>query len=341
MDAPHIDHLMPPAQSAIGQPAQSGVNQPAQGAAPRIAVLIPCYNEALTIAKVVQNFRAALPAADIYVYDNNSADGTAAAAAAAGAIVRAETMQGKGHVVRRMFRDIEADLYLIVDGDDTYDAALAPSMVALAAAQGFDLVNYVRHDVEDASYRRGHRFGNQLLTGIVRNIFGDQIQDMLSGYKLLSRRFVKSFPALADGFDTETELTIHALELAMPVAHVTGPYKGRPAGSTSKLNTYRDGIRILWIILVLFKHERPMQLFSAAGAMLALIALALGIPIVIAFLHTGLVPRLPTALLATGLILIAALSFTTGLILDTVSRGRRESRMLAYLSHAAPFFAIL
>jgi hypothetical protein len=213
-------------------------------------------------------------------------------------------------------------------------------MIQLAADQGFDLINYVRRDVEEASYRRGHRFGNQLLTGIVRKIFGDQVQDMLSGYKLLSRRFVKSFPALADGFDTETELTIHALELAMPVAHVTGPYKGRPEGSASKLNTYRDGIRILWIILVLFKHERPMQLFSAFAALFALIAIALGIPVVIAFLHTGLVRRLPTALLSTGLILIAALSFTTGLILDTVSRGRRENRMLAYLSHAAPFFRV-
>jgi glycosyltransferase involved in cell wall biosynthesis len=322
MDAHNFDH----------------VTRPAARTAPRVAVLIPCYNEALTIAKVVTDFRAAVPEAAIYVYDNNSADGTAEAARAAGAIVRAETMQGKGHVVRRMFRDIEADLYLIVDGDDTYDAALAPSMVALALAEGFDLVNYVRREIEDASYRRGHRFGNQLLTGIVRKIFGDQIKDMLSGYKLLSRRFVKSFPALADGFDTETELTIHALELAMPVAHVTGPYKGRPEGSTSKLNTYRDGIRILWIILVLFKHERPMQLFSAVGAGLVLIAIGLGIPIVITFLQTGLVPRLPTALLATGLILIAALSFTTGLILDTVSRGRRENRMLAYLSHAAPLF---
>jgi glycosyltransferase involved in cell wall biosynthesis len=324
MDAHDLEHLIPPALHA----------------ATRVAVLVPCYNEALTIMKVVKNFRAALPDARIYVYDNNSSDGTAAAAAAAGAIVRTETMQGKGHVVRRMFRDIEADLYLIVDGDDTYDAALAPSMVELATAQGFDLVNYVRRDVEEVSFRRGHRLGNQLLTGIVRNIFGDQIQDMLSGYKLLSRRFVKSFPALADGFDTETELTIHALELAMPVAHVTGPYKGRPEGSASKLNTFRDGIRILWIILVLFKHERPMQLFSAAGAVLVLSAIRLGIPIVITFLHTGLVPRLPTALLATGLILIAALSFTTGLILDTVSRGRRENRMLAYLSHAAPFFGV-
>jgi glycosyltransferase involved in cell wall biosynthesis len=324
MDAYHLDHLI----------------QPAQHTAARVAVLVPCYNEALTIAKVVQNFRAALPAAQIYVYDNNSSDGTAAAAAATGAILRTETMQGKGHVIRRMFRDIEADLYLIVDGDDTYDASLAPRMITLATEQGFDLVNYVRRDVEEASYRPGHRLGNRLLTGIVRNIFGDRVQDMLSGYKLLSRRFVKSFPALADGFDTETELTIHALELAMPVGHVTGPYKGRPAGSASKLNTYRDGIRILWIILVLFKHERPMQLFAAAGAALALIATVLGIPIVIAFLQTGLVPRLPTALLATGLILIAALSFTTGLILDTVSRGRRENRMLAYLRHTAPFPSI-
>jgi len=323
MDARNFDHLTPPAQRA----------------AARIAVLIPCYNEALTIAKVVADFRAAVPAADIYVYDNNSTDGTAAAAASAGAIVRREIMQGKGHVVRRMFRDIEADMYLIVDGDDTYDASLALSMVSLATESGFDLVNYVRRDVEQESYRRGHRFGNRLLTGIVRKIFGDQIQDMLSGYKLLSRRFVKSFPALADGFDTETELTIHALELAMPVAHVTGPYKGRPEGSTSKLNTFRDGIRILWIIIVLFKHERPMQLFSVAAAILALFAVALGVPVIIAFLHTGLVRRLPTALLSTGLVMIAVLSFATGLILDTVSRGRRENRMLAYLGHAAPFFS--
>lgn len=306
--------------------------------APRIAILVPCYNEAMTIAKVVAAFRAQLPEALVYVYDNNSTDGTAVVAGQAGAIVRTETMQGKGHVVRRMFRDIEADLYLMVDGDDTYDASLAAEMVSLAAQNGFDLVNYVRRDVEQASYRPGHRFGNQLLTGIVRRIFGDQIQDMLSGYKLLSRRFVKSFPALADGFDTETELTIHALELAMPVAHVTGHYRARPVGSTSKLNTYRDGIRILWIILVLFKHERPMQLFSAAAGVLALLSMIFGIPVIIEFLNTGLVQRLPTALLATGLILISCLSFTTGLILDTVSRGRRESRMLAYLSHAAPFF---
>jgi glycosyltransferase involved in cell wall biosynthesis len=306
--------------------------------APRIAVLIPCYNEAVTIGKVVADFRQALPRADIYVYDNNSVDATAAAAREAGAIVRRETLQGKGHVVRRMFRDIEADLYLMVDGDDTYDSAVAPEMIARACEDGYDLVNYVRLEAAQESYRRGHRFGNRLLTGIVRRIFGDQVQDMLSGYKLLSRRFVKSFPALADGFDTETELTIHALELAMPVGHVTGAYRGRPTGSTSKLNTYRDGIRILWIILVLFKHERPMQLFAGIGLILAGLSIGLGVPVIIEFLHTGLVRRQPTALLATGLMLIASLSFVTGLVLDTVSRGRRESRMLAYLSHPAPFF---
>jgi glycosyltransferase involved in cell wall biosynthesis len=307
---------------------------------PRVAVLIPCYNEALTIAAVVTGFMAALPDAKIFVYDNNSADGTAAIAADAGAAVRRETMQGKGHVVRRMFRDIEADFYIMVDGDATYDASLAPKMLALAAENGIDLVNYVRQGEEQASYRRGHRFGNQLLTGIVSRIFGDRIQDMLSGFKLFSRRFVKSFPALAGGFDTETELTIHALQLTMPVAHVTGPYKGRPEGSASKLNTFRDGFRILWIILVLFKHERPMQLFGLIAAALALLSIALGVPVVIDFINTGLVRRLPTALLATGLMLTGALSFVTGLILDTVSRGRRESRMLAYLSHPAPFFRL-
>jgi glycosyltransferase involved in cell wall biosynthesis len=299
---------------------------------PSVAVLIPCYNEALTIAEVVAGFKGALPAAEIFVYDNNSTDGTAAIAAAAGGIVRLEPMQGKGHVVRRMFRDIDADFYVMVDGDATYDANLAPKMLALAAENGFDLVNYIRQGEEQASYRLGHRFGNQLLTGIVRQIFGDRVQDMLSGFKLFSRRVVKSFPALAGGFDTETELTIHALELTMPIAHVTGPYKVRPEGSASKLNTFRDGFRILWIILVLFKHERPMQLFGLMAAALALLSIALGIPVVVDFLNTGLVRRLPTALLATGLMLIAALSFVTGLILDTVSRGRRESRMLAYLS---------
>jgi glycosyltransferase involved in cell wall biosynthesis len=301
----------------------------------RIAVLIPCYNEALTIGKVIADFRLALPQAAIYVYDNNSADGTRETALAAGAIVRREPVQGKGNVVRRMFRDVEADFYIMVDGDDTYDASIAPNMLRLALDGPYDLVNCVRKDTEQEAYRLGHRFGNQLLTGMVRHIFGDRIQDMLSGYKILSRRFVKSFPALSGGFDTETELTVHALELSMPVAHVEGAYKGRPEGSQSKLNTYRDGIRILWLIAILFKHERPMQLFLLIAALLTLLSIALGIPIVVHFLNTGLVPRLPTAVLATGLMLLASLSFTTGLILDTVTRGRREGRMLAYLQYAA------
>jgi len=300
---------------------------------PTLAVLIPCYNEALAIAGVVTGFHAALPAATVYVYDNNSTDDTASLAREAGALVFSEPLQGKGHVVRRMFRDIEADFYLLVDGDGTYDPALAPEMLRLAQAQKIDLVNGVR---EGAAYRFGHQFGNRLLTGMVTSIFGNRVQDMLSGYKLLSRRFVKSFPALSGGFDIETELTVHALELSLPIAHVTGTYKGRPEGSASKLNTFRDGFKILWLIAVLVKHERPMQLFSAIAAVLTLVAIILGIPIVTHFLATGLVPRLPTAVLATGLILMASLSFATGLILDTVTRGRREARMLAYLLYSFP-----
>jgi glycosyltransferase involved in cell wall biosynthesis len=306
-------------------------------APPAVAVLIPCHNEALTIAGVVAGFQAALPQASILVYDNNSTDGTAAAARTAGALVFNETMQGKGNVVRRMFRDVEADFYILVDGDGTYDAAIAPAMLQLASAERIDLVNCVRSSPADAShegaYRRGHQFGNRLLTSMVTIIFGDRLTDMLSGYKLLSRRFVKSFPALSGGFDIETELSVHALELSLPIGHLTGDYKGRPEGSTSKLNTYRDGLKILWLIVALVKYERPLQLFGAASAVLLVVALLLGAPVVTHYLATGLVPRLPTAVLATGLILIAALSFATGLILDTVTRGRREARMLAYLQY--------
>jgi glycosyltransferase involved in cell wall biosynthesis len=305
----------------------------------RVAVLIPCYNEALTIGKVIADMRQALSrigaAVEIYVYDNNSSDNSREAARLAGAIVRIETLQGKGNVVRRMFRDVEADFYIMVDGDDTYDAAIAPNMLKLALEGPYDLVNCVRRDTEQAAYRLGHRFGNELLTGMVRRIFGDRIKDMLSGYKVLSRRFVKSFPALSRGFDTETELTVHALELSLPVAHIEGAYRGRPEGSQSKLNTYRDGIRILWLIVVLFKHERPIQLFSLIALLLALVSFGFGIPVVLHYVHTGLVPRLPSAVLATGLMLLASLSFITGLILDTVTRGRREARMLAYLQYAS------
>lgn len=299
----------------------------------RVAVLIPCFNEVLTIASVIRNIKEALPEAEVFVFDNNSSDGTAQVAEKAGAVVRYEKEQGKGHVVRRMFRDIEADWYIMVDGDDTYDAGIAPRMLQLAMEGPCDLVNCVRRETEVSAYREGHRWGNRMLTGTVRAIFGDRVRDMLSGYKIFSRRFVKSFPALASGFDIETELTIHALELAMPVAHVDGDYKGRPAGSTSKLRTYRDGWRILVLILRMIRHERPMAFFGAIAAALAVLSLAFGMPVILHYLQTGLVPRFPTAFLALGLMVLAALSLVTGITLDTVTRGRRELRMLIYLQH--------
>jgi glycosyltransferase involved in cell wall biosynthesis len=299
----------------------------------RIAVLIPCYDEEIAIGAVVRDFRRVLPDARIYVYDNNSHDGTARVAAAAGATVHSETRQGKGHVVRRMFRDIEADWYIMVDGDATYDAAIASAMLRLAMDGPCDLVNCVRRETEQSAYREGHRWGNRVLTGTVRHIFGDQVQDMLSGYKVFSRRFVKSFPALSVGFDIETELAIHALELAMPVAHLEGDYRGRPPGSQSKLRTYRDGWRILRLITRMVRHERPMLFFGSIALLLALLSVVLGTPVVLHYLATGLVPRFPTAFLALGIMVLAALALTTGVVLDTVSRGRRELRMLVYLQH--------
>lgn len=305
----------------------------------KIAVLIPCYNEEVAIGKVVRDFREALPDATVYVYDNNSQDNTASVAVQAGAIVRQETQQGKGHVVRRMFRDIDADYYIMVDGDDTYEARLSPDMLRTAMSGPHDLVNYIRRETEDAAYRDGHRFGNRMLTGVVRKIFGNRVKDMLSGYKVFSRRFVKSFPALSTGFDIETELTIHALELSMPISHVEGPYRGRPEGSESKLNTYRDGYRILMLIMKLIRHERPMFFFTCISALLTLIALILIEPVFAHYVETGLVPRLPTAILSVSLVILASLSLMTGMILDTVSRGRREVRLLAYLQHL-PFCAV-
>lgn len=300
---------------------------------PKVAVLLPCYNEEGAIAKVVGDFRAALPDAVIYVYDNNSMDRTAEVAREAGAIVRTETQQGKGHVVRRMFRDIDADFYIMADGDDTYEASIAPSMLKLAMDGHHDLVNCVRRETENAAYRGGHRFGNMLLTGVVRRIFGDRVRDMLSGYKVFTRRFVKSFPALSQGFDIETELTVHALELSMPVAHTEGPYRGRPPGSESKLRTYRDGWRILMLIFKLVRHERPMFFFSVLAVLFAAVSLALVAPVVGHYFETGLVPRLPTAVLSMGLMIVAVLCLMVGTILDTVTRGRRELRMLAYLQY--------
>lgn len=299
---------------------------------PRIAVLIPCYNEELTIARVVSDFRARLPDAAIYVYDNNSRDRTIEVARSAGAIVRRETQQGKGHVVRRMFADVEADIFVLVDGDDTYDAEAAPEMIRLLMQDQLDMVTAARIAAVQESYRRGHQFGNAVLTRLVCNIFGKRATDILSGYRVFSRRFVKSFPALAVGFETETEFTVHALELQMPIAETRSIYRARPEGSASKLRTYSDGLRILRTILVLVKEQKPLQFFALAGFALFCLGVGTGMPVVMEFAHTGLVPRLPTAVLATGLVLLAFLALVCGLVLDSVARGRKEIKRLAYLS---------
>jgi glycosyltransferase involved in cell wall biosynthesis len=309
---------------------------PASAPTPRIAILLPCYNEEAAIAQTIAGFRAALPDAAIYVYDNNSADRTRAVAAKAGAIVRTERMQGKGHVVRRMFADIEADVYVMADGDATYDASAAPTLVARLLDERLDMVVGARQSEVEEAYRRGHRLGNRLFTGLLARLFGRSFTDIFSGYRVFSRRFVKSFPALSAGFETETEISVHALELAMPVGEVMTAYGARPEGSVSKLSTYRDGWRIAKTIVHLFRLERPILFYGTIAAILAASAVLLSIPLAITYARTGLVPRFPTALLATGLMLLAALSFFAGLILDTVVRGRREVRRLHYLGHPAP-----
>jgi glycosyltransferase involved in cell wall biosynthesis len=301
-----------------------------------IAVLVPCYNEEAAIPKVIAEFKRVLPQAKIYVYDNNSRDRTVEVAKAAGAIVRSEPLQGKGNVVRRMFADIDADIYVLVDGDATYDADSAPKMIASLRNGPLDMVNGARVTDIEKAYRPGHRFGNWVLTRMVAWIFGNRITDMLSGYRVMSRRYVKSFPALSSGFETETELTVHALELRMPMAEMATPYKDRPEGSVSKLSTFRDGFRILWTIVVLVKEERPMPFFSLLALFFAVVAGILMTPIVIEFLHSGLVPRLPTAVLAMGLVIVSFLSLSCGLILDTVTRGRREMKRMRYLNIPAP-----
>lgn len=302
-----------------------------------IAVLIPCYNEEGAIAQVVRDFRAALPGAVIYVYDNNSADRTTEVARAEGAVVRTESRQGKGHVVRRMFADIDADVYVLVDGDATYHAASAPRMIERLVTENLDMVVGTRlHTDDPQAFRAGHHFGNRLLTGIVAWLFGGGFRDMLSGYRVFSRRFVKTFPALADGFETETELTVHAASLNMPVSEVETPYFARPEGTESKLRTYSDGFNILLAAFKLAKDERPIFVFGLGFALLAAISLGLAIPVVFTFMETGLVPRLPTALLATGTMVLAFLSLAAGVILDGVSTGRRELKRLAYLQYSSP-----
>jgi len=305
-------------------------------ASPRIAVLLPCYNEEAAIGKTVAGFRAALPGATVYVYDNNSRDRTREVAAQAGAIVRSERQQGKGHVVRRMFADIDADVYVMADGDLTYDPSAAPQMVDLLLAEQLDMIVGTRRHEEKEAYRGGHVLGNKLFTGLLSGLFGRSFSDIFSGYRVFSRRFVKSFPVLSSGFEIETEMSVHALELRMPVGEVETVYLARPEGSESKLSTYSDGWRILKTIITLYRVERPVLFYGGIGALLLALAVLLAVPLVITYLNTGLVPRFPTAILVTGMTIVAVLCFFAGLILDTVTRGRREVRRLYYLSLAAP-----
>jgi len=305
-------------------------------ASPKVAVILPCYNEEAAIGATVSGFRAALPNSTIYVYDNNSSDRTVEVAAKAGAIVRSERQQGKGHVVRRMFADIDADIYVMADGDLTYDPKAAPAMVDLLLAEQLDMVVGTRRHEEKEAYRGGHVLGNKLFTGLLSGLFGRSFSDIFSGYRVFSRRFVKSFPVLSSGFEIETEMSVHALELRMPVGEVETAYGARPEGSQSKLSTYSDGWRILKTIVTLYRIERPVLFYGSIGALLLSLAILLSVPLVVTYVNTGLVPRVPTAILVTGMSIIAVLCFFAGLILDTVTRGRREVRRLYYLSLAAP-----
>lgn len=298
--------------------------------APTVAVLLPCYNEGPVIGQVVRAFQRALPQARVYVYDNNSTDDTVAQAQAAGATVGREARQGKGHVVRRMFADIEADVYVLADGDGTYDAAHAPAMLRRLVDDQLDMVVGVRVHGDDAAYRPGHVLGNRLLTGTVGRLFGSPFRDILSGYRVMSRRFVKTFPALASGFEIETMLTVHALELRLPHAEVASEYSARSAGTASKLNTVRDGVRILATIVLLYKEIHPFRFFGGGAVLMVGASLAFGIPVILEFMRTGLVERVPTAILATGLMVLGAISLTCGLVLDSVARGRREIKRLHY-----------
>jgi glycosyltransferase involved in cell wall biosynthesis len=301
-----------------------------------VAVLVPCFNEETSIAAVVTGFRAALPEAMVYVYDNNSTDRTAEAAGTVGAVVRRVTRQGKGSVVRRMFADVDAEIYVLVDGDATYDAPSARAMIARLLDDRLDMVVAARIDQEQGAYRRGHRAGNRLLTAFVASVFGAAFTDTLSGYRVFSRRFVKSFPVLSRGFEIEIELTVHALVLELPVAEVATPYYARPRGSHSKLSTWRDGLRILLTIVDLYRSEHPLAFFAGIGIALAVVSIALAIPIFVTYFEQGIVPRIPTAILSTGLMLLAFLSTVAGLVLDTVTKGRREMKLIAYLAQSPP-----
>ncbi len=326
------------ARGGAGRAGKEGMatDQGTADRVPVIAVILPCYNEEAAIAATVTGFRAAFPDAPIYVYDNNSSDRTVTAAREAGAVVRSEALQGKGHVVRRMFADIEADIYVMADGDATYDASAAPAMVRELIERRLDMIVGARASEVDAAFRRGHELGNALLTALLARLFGRTFTDILSGYRVFSRRFVKSFPVLSSGFEIETEISVHALELRMPVCEKLTAYGARRDGSISKLSTWRDGWRILRTILTLFRIERPVLFFALVAAVLLMLAVILAIPLARTYFATGLVPRLPTAILSTGLVILATLNLFCGLILDTVVHGRREVRRLAYLAHPAP-----
>lgn len=296
-----------------------------------IAVLLPCYNEEAAISGVVDSFQRALPSARIYVYDNNSTDRTREEAAKAGAIVRSEPYQGKGNVVRRMLADIDADLYVLADGDATYDPTAAGRLIDVLASGNLDMVVGTRQGGGADAYRRGHRWGNQFFNRVVSHLFGPGFTDILSGYRVLSRRFAKSFPVTSSGFEIETELTVHALDLKIATAEVAIPYGSRPEGSQSKLRTYRDGARILWTIAMLYKELRPLRFFGAIGIALLIAALGLGIPLLATYLDTGLVPRFPTAILAMGIGQLGFLSAACGLVLEAIAQGRREAKRMRYL----------
>ena len=302
----------------------------------RVAFIIPCYNEEATIADVIAEAKGRLPTAEVYVYDNNSSDRTKERASAAGAIVREEPLQGKGNVVRRMFADVEADIFVMVDGDDTYDLSQVDLHVAQLIEENLDMLVGVRRHEDAASERRGHQLGNRLFNVVVRSLFGKGFTDIFSGYRIFSRRFVKSFPAVSGGFEIETELSIHALQLRLPVREQDVPYRLRPQGSTSKLRTFRDGARILWMIFLLLKEVRPLSLFGAVGTGCALLSLGLIYPVLIEYFETGLVPRFPTAILSMGLMLSSFFSFACGFILDGVTRGRSEVKRVLYLASGLP-----
>jgi len=311
---------------------QAGIDISSAAAARRIAVLIPCLNEVAAISQVVGDFQRTLPGATIHVYDNGSTDATRDVARAAGAIVRTEARRGKGNVVRRMFGDVDADVYVLVDGDATYDASAAATMIKRLETEQLDMVIGCRMTAAEAAYRPGHRLGNRLLTAFLARLFGDEFSDILSGYRVFSRRYVKSFPSLSCGFEIETEMSVHALALRLPSAEVPTRYDARCEGSASKLSTYRDGWRILRTMLDLFRKERPQAFFGLIATALVLLSVWLAIPLALTYLDTGLVPRFPTAILCTGLMVLAMLSLACGLILDTVTHGRREIRRLAYLA---------